>query len=51
MSGPKEIDGGLCNADVALDSDDDARQRAGDVERVECFFDFWCAGLMSVIKL
>jgi hypothetical protein len=43
VSGSKKIECGLGDANVALDTDDDARERTGGVERVECLFDFWCS--------
>jgi hypothetical protein len=38
--GPQEVDGRLCNANVALDANEDARERAVGLEVVEGFLDF-----------
>jgi hypothetical protein len=43
---PEKIDGGLCDANVALDADDDARERTGDFEAVERFLDFRGSGML-----
>jgi hypothetical protein len=39
VSGSEEVNGGLGDADMALDADNDARKRAGDLETVEGFLD------------
>jgi hypothetical protein len=39
VSGSEEVNGGLGDADVALDADNDARKRASDLETVEGFLD------------
>jgi hypothetical protein len=46
VSGLEEIDGGLCDADVAFDANDDARERAGDFEAVESGLDFGCSNMI-----
>jgi hypothetical protein len=43
VSSSEEIDGGLCNADVALNANNDAREWAGDIKTVERFLDFGCS--------
>lgn len=39
----EQIKGSLCDAYMALDADDDARQWTGEVERVESLLDLWCS--------
>lgn len=43
VSSSKQVDGGLCNANVTLDANDYARKRAGRIEVIKSFLDFGCA--------
>jgi hypothetical protein len=49
--GSKEVDGSLCDANVALDANEDARERAAGIQIVEGFFDFGCSRAREQIGL
>lgn len=51
VSGSEEVERGLGDADVAFDTDDDARERTGGVERIESLFDFGCSNKSQQVGL
>jgi hypothetical protein len=51
VSGPQQVECGLSDADVALDADDYAGERAGGVEGIEGLFDFWRSVVVSISYL
>jgi hypothetical protein len=44
VSSSDKVDGGLCDANVALNAHKDARERARGVQGVESFLHFRCSG-------
>jgi hypothetical protein len=49
--GSKEVDGSLCDANVALDADEDAREWAAGIQVVEGFLDFGCSRAREQVGL
>lgn len=49
MAGFEQVRGGLGDADVALDADDDTGEWACDVEGVECVLDLWSTASQQLV--